>query len=160
MIGKRKGPILRQCQANLRNRTGIDTQSLATTTQSLILQFHRILLGTDTQHTMQPASFHKSLLNHHITRIMNRCCYIQTISDAPTTGRICTQRTDDTTTEIPIILLQRTESMLIGIEPKRSLTLGERTLHLHFVMNVLAQVQLTRLYYIILPKILGRNRER
>ena len=159
MIGKRKGPVLRQCQANLRNRTGINTQSLATTTQSLILQFHRILLGTDTQHTMQPASFHKSLLNYYITRIMNRCCHIQAISDAPATGRICTQRTDDTTTEIPIILLQRTESMLIGIEPKRSLTLGEGPLHLYIVMNVLAQVQFTRIY-ILLPKILGRNRER
>ena len=156
MIGKRKGPILRQCQTNLRNRTGIDTKSLATTTQSLILQFHRILLGTDTQHTMQPASFHKSLLNYHITRIKNRCCHIQTISDAPTTGRISTQRTDDTTTEITVVLLQRTESMLISIEPKRSLTLGERTLHLHIVMNVLAQIQLTRIY-ILLPKILGRN---
>ena len=154
-----KRPVLRQRQAHLRHRTGVDTQGLATAAQGLVLQFQGILLGANAQHAMEPTSLHEGLLHHHMTGVMERHSHIHPIADAPPAGGIGIERTNRATTEITIGLLQRTESVLVGIEPERSLALGERALHLHVVMYVLAEVELAR-FGTFLPSILGRRCER
>ena len=45
----RDDPIVRQGKPYLRNRTGVDAEGLRARAQFLILQFHGIFLGTDSQ---------------------------------------------------------------------------------------------------------------
>ena len=102
---KRKRPIFRKRQTNLRYRTGIDTQTLATTGERLVFQLHRIFLGTCSQHTIKPAGLHISLLHHYMAGIVYRYCHIYSISYSPAASRICRKRTNQTTSEIAVILL-------------------------------------------------------
>ena len=122
-IEYRQGPIIRQGKANLGNRAGIDSQGLATAGKRLILEFHRIFLGTHTQHTMQPASLNKCLLHNGMAGIINRSHHIYTITQSPTTGRIGCERAIHHRTQIAIPLIERTQAILVGIEPKWSLPL-------------------------------------
>ena len=122
-IEYRQGPIIRQGKANLGNRAGIDSQGLATAGKRLILDFHRIFLGTHTQHTMQPASLNKCLLHNGMAGIINRSHHIYTITQSPTTGRIGSERAIHHRTQIAIPLIERTQAILVGIEPKWSLPL-------------------------------------
>ena len=115
----RDDPIVRQGKPYLRNRTGVDAEGLRARAQFLILQFHGIFLGTDSQRSLEPACLHKSLLHNKFTGESCGHCHVETIADAPFPAIVERQRTFDGTTQITIRILQRTETVFVGMEPQR-----------------------------------------
>ena len=100
------GPIVRQGNSHLGDRTGVDAEGLGTGTQLLVLQLHRLFLGTYGQRTFQPTSLDKSLM--HDERTGESCCHsdIEAIADAPFPAVVKRQRTRDGATHIAIRILQ------------------------------------------------------
>ena len=115
----RDDPIVWQGESYLRNRTGVDAEGLRARAQFLILQFHGIFLGTDSQRSLEPASLHKSLLHNKFTGESCGHCHVEAIADAPFPAIVERQRTFDGTTQITIRILQRTETVFVGMEPQR-----------------------------------------
>ena len=114
----RDAPVVRQGNPDLRHRTGVDTEGLRTRTQFLVLQFHRLFLGTYGEYTLQPAGFYIGLLHDEGTR--ESCCQsqIDTIAHTPAAPLIVLQRTHQRASDIAVGLLQRTQAVFVGIEPQ------------------------------------------
>ena len=68
--GKRKSPVVGQCQSHLRYRTGIDAQGLRTRAKLTVFQFHGIVLAAYSQYTVKPTPLNKGLLYGHRTGIV------------------------------------------------------------------------------------------
>ena len=137
-------PVVGQCQTHLRNRTGIDAQSLRTRRQFLVLQFHGLLLATDRQHALQPAYLGIGLLYDHRTGKACSHSHIQAIANAPAALVVNTQWTLHGTTKITVAALQRTQTKAVGIEPQGCFATRQRGLHLHLVVQTVQQRTLRR----------------
>ena len=151
-----QGVIAWQGQPHLWHRTGVDAQGLCARAQPLVLQFHVILLGTHGEHAMQPTPLDEGLLHNDLAGIVDRYGNIYTIAHAPSAGRVVAERTDDLPAHIAIALVERRESILVGIEPQRRGAMRQRPLGLHPIGDLATQVEPARVG-IVLPGILCRG---
>ena len=133
---ERQNPIVGQSQTHLRNGPGIDAQQLRTAAQRLIFQFHGLLFAANGQHTMQPTHLGKGLLNHHSAAEPLRHGNIYAISQAPSASRISRKRSDERSPQISIALVERAQSITIGVEPQRRLPVRGRSLQLKAIVQV------------------------
>lgn len=124
-------PIFRQGQPHLRNGTGIDAQSLAATAEAGVFQLHGIFLTAHGKNAMQPTHLGKGLLHNDITGVMERGYQVYAIAYAPTMGGVHGQRTLHCRPQIAVGLLQAAKPILIGVEPKGRVVLGEGGLRFH-----------------------------
>ena len=140
------GPVVRQGKSHLRHRTGIDTKGLRTGTQFLVLQLHRLFLGTHGQRTFQPSHLSKSLMHNQFT--CESCGHgdVEPIADAPLTTSIKRQRPSYGTTQITIRILQRAQPIPVGIEPQGIMVATrEGCLHFSAIGKAIKQRALLRL---------------
>ena len=138
-ISEGQHPILRQRQTHLRHGPRVDAQRLRTAAQLVVLQLHGKLLGTHRQHTMQPTHLTKRLLHHQPTGVVMGNGHIQSIAEAPMAQRVLGQGANQTPTQIAIRALQRTQSVLVGIQPERRLTIRQRGLCLQLIFQSFQQ---------------------
>ena len=153
-VAERQYPIFGQRQPYLRHRARIDAQRLRAAAQPVIFQFHRLFLAAYGQHTVQPSQFGISLLDNGFARKMVGSGHVQSVANPPSTGRIGGKRAYQTCPHISVAVLQRAQSVFIGIEPQRCLVLRYRSLRLQLIGKPLCQVLFAG-FGTILPRILG-----
>ena len=106
---------------------------------------------------MKPAGLNKSLLHDGMTGIIYGSHHIHTIPHCPAAGRISSKRANHVHPHIAISLIERTQAILVGIEPKRSFSLRQGALHLHPILYPLAEVEFAWGYVFFLPQLLGSD---
>ena len=80
---------------------------------------------------MQPTHLGKGLLHNDIAGVMERGYQVYAIAYAPTMGGVHGQRTLHCRPQIAVGLLQTAKPILVGVEPKGRVVLGEGGLRFH-----------------------------
>ena len=121
-VGEGQHPVVGQRQAHLRHGPRVDAQRLRTAAQLVVLQLHRELLGTHRQHAVQPAQFAIGLLHDEAAGVVVSHGHVESIAHAPMAQRVLGQRSLQASAQIAVGALQRAQSVLVGIQPERCLT--------------------------------------
>ena len=99
-----------------------------------------MLLASHRQRTFQPTRFDIRLLEYKLTGITEDLSHIHTIADAPLSLTVDRKRTFKTGTQIAIAVLQRTETIAIGVQPQRIvIATTHRCLGLHTISQTVNQ---------------------
>ena len=132
-VRERQHPVVCQSQTHLRHGARIDAQRLRSAAQRVVLQLHRLLLAAHGEHSVEPSQLAVCLLHHHAARIVHRHRHVCAVAYSPPSRGVDAQVARHHRSHISVVLIERAQTILVGVEPQRRPALRERALHLHSI---------------------------
>ena len=139
IAGEGHGPVVFERKAHLRHGARIDAQCLAAAAQPTVLQIHVALLAAHRQCAAEPSALHIGLLYDEVARVVHG--YGDVGAESPVSPRGLVVRVvwgdaaRDGSPGVAVALLQRTESVFVGVKPERRLAVGAGALCLEHVFH-------------------------
>ena len=97
------------------------------------------MLAAHGEHTVQPAHLSKGLLDDEMARVVERDGHVEAVAYGPTTGGIGRKRAFEPCSEVAVRLVERTQTVLVGVQPQGCCAVADADLCLCLVAKIVGQ---------------------